>query len=510
MRPSDSIGFFEQISKPAFWLLLIAAMLFFVLGYGWMALDTTFPGMISDAVVYLFQADFFTERPPSRAASSFVFGYNYPPLFALWIALFGGGADAVERAALATAFSFYLCVPALVFLGVRMGLELAAAMFTALLFVLLPEVFLFSRNVLSEGLFTALCAVALAVMIARPARLEHLRLASFLVMLAILTRSAGIVLLAPLALVFWRLRRLDVAALAVLIVPLVSWSIFHSLSASADREPYSAALGTVSFATIVANLANYIDRWHAIWAGVAGAAAGLLLAWFVALAAAWWVINGLRRADPVAVFVAGYVGLFVIWPYPTHTTRFLIPLLPFLMLCAATIVTTKVRRGHPAMAAGAMGLLLASTVAASTIGQRARDGLPAHLDRGVSRSEPYLRLPTLKERQWFAEFLTAMSDVATRSATTVGVDECVVTPVVEHYFLYARRTAYRVVGEHDWARPGSFMGRCRYVFAIGTQTDRGADRFFPLNRRPEAFEILDRGISSEGVEFARLARLSVE
>jgi hypothetical protein len=81
------------------------------------------------------------------------------------------------------------------------------------------------------------------------------------------------------------------------------------------------------------------------------------------LAAVGWALR-LRRAGVAELWLPLYVGLVLIWPSEWSGERFILPILPMLLVCAAEVVLRGGRRiGHPALlGAGVVSVLMITGV----------------------------------------------------------------------------------------------------------------------------------------------------
>jgi len=169
---------------------------------------------------------------------------------------------------------------------------------------------------------------------------------------AFATRTAGMTILValPLAwLVAGRLRRAAWSA-TVAVGTLALWGLYQRWAAAEDPgylaqlvlvDPYSPDAGSVGGVGLVVraatNLWTYVSRViPQMVLGARGGTGTVLTAFglgFAALALAGWAVRARRSVPGVPeVFVVLYVGLIAVWPSVWTDRRFLLPLLPLLLL----------------------------------------------------------------------------------------------------------------------------------------------------------------------------------
>ena len=280
---------------------------------------------------------------------------KYPPFYPAVLAVtgkFGGGLIAFKIISL---MSTAASVIVLFLLGrKRLGREGGLAVAAA--FAFNPVLLYYSHWVLSEAPFVLLTLAGLWAAQRMEESWRWLAAATVAALLAYLTRSAGLPLIAALLLALgWQRLWRQLAAVASASVAVVGgWWLWGALAASRSAEqyssnfllidPYNPGLGYLGPGDLVARTVNNI-RVYAIdvlpesLAGVAPGSgvnplavlAALLL---IALALVAWV-RGIRKFRVLELFVALYAGLIFVWPQVWTDRRFLLPLLPVLYVLAA-------------------------------------------------------------------------------------------------------------------------------------------------------------------------------
>jgi hypothetical protein len=192
--------------------------------------------------------------------------------------------------------------------------------------------------------------------------------------LAYFTRSAGLPLLATLAL--WLLLRRRWRALSTtdvaLGVPVALWWLRARSAGGAAYvsefwmvDPYQPSLGQIGYAGLLGrfftNLVGYVTNW--LPGGIVGTG-GRWVAWLGVVATLagifGWVLETRRRVRPVEIFFPLYAGLILLWPEVWSGDRFALPLYPLLFVYGAALLqSAKTRLGAGASAAlGAAALAL--------------------------------------------------------------------------------------------------------------------------------------------------------
>ncbi len=335
---------------------------------------------------------------------------KYPPLYPILLALLTplGGVQLFKFASLGL-------TTLAVWLTYRLAVERigrGAALVAAGMFAVSPVLLDYSHYVLSEALFVALVLAAL-LWSQRDASAPSVEQApgawfswSLLLGLAaaggaFLTRTAGLPLLAALVL-FYLLERRSPAATAAGLLSVATaggWWLYQRLATSAPgvaprlsylqemllRNPYDPAAGTAGPTDLLIrsteNAWTYIsDVLPRSLAGGTAASAPDLVHPALGLAVAavaflGWVDRSTSRLGPAELFTVLYAAMLVIWPTVWTDQRFLLPLLPLILLYA---VGGAVRAGRwlsrrreggpgPTIAAG----ILAALVGVAAVGDAA-------------------------------------------------------------------------------------------------------------------------------------------
>ncbi len=331
------------------------ALLALLLGIGgfalfaWIGVRPAFNGLLSDSYVYLAAAEALGHDRALLA--HIVANYPFPPLFPFALGVVGGGSAAPERSYLfgaAVLAGLMLCLAR--WLRAE-GVPALAAAFAAVAFALLPLTLQIAMGILSEPLYMVL---VFGAMFALPARGAASRdtghayvLSALCVAAASMTRSVGIAAVAAFALVWalqrgWRFSRL---APLVAVLPFALWSLVKTLYGWHDY-----AIGRLGSDAPLRLVAANVEAWRVYAVQSVDLAmrshTRLVLALLSAIAALVWLARLVRgRFD--AIYVAAYLAIMVVWPYPHHALRFLFALLPFAFGYAMFGVTHALVRAAP-------------------------------------------------------------------------------------------------------------------------------------------------------------------
>lgn len=319
---------------------------------------------------------------------------RYPPLLPALLAVLGAfGGVGLAKIAMLVFTTLAVWVTACLgrrWIGAVPGLVAAA------LLALNPTLLEYGHYILSEAPFALL--VLLALWAAQRDDPKGAVLAMAAAVGAFATRTAGMTILAALPLAWLVAGRVRRAAWSggVAVATLVLWGLYQRWAAAADPgylaelllvDPYTPEAGSVGLVGLIvrasSNLWAYVSRVIPQTAiGADGTGSALLTSFGLglsALALAGWAARA-RRSAPGApeIFVVLYVGLIAVWPSVWTDRRFLLPLLPLVLLLAVGFVSDlggRFRRWAPIAVLAVIGLPCVAWVA-----ERA----PGRLDCAVS------------------------------------------------------------------------------------------------------------------------------
>jgi len=305
--------------------------------YLWLTLRGDFKGLLADSYIYLAMAREFASglEADSRLLNFMFDSYPFPPLYPLSLALFGaGGQSPIATYTLNAALMSG--VVGLAYVWQRaVGLPLIAALLSALLLAIMPVTLLSAMNVLSEPLYVLLTMGAAIRLSGARLSSGHWRDAALLVGLATLTRSAGLAALAALVWV-WVLRRGWQSSrwglLPALVLPGVWGLIQHCAGFGTYGAPAVFDKGVL--ATISVNLHALAGAGVGLFDPIGARHSAILVGSLAVVALPVWGVR-LMRAHFDAWYLLIYAGLLLLWPHPAHAARFLLAVLPLLLVYAA-------------------------------------------------------------------------------------------------------------------------------------------------------------------------------
>jgi hypothetical protein len=249
--------------------------------------------------------------------------------------------------------------------------------------VIVAPILLLSAVLMSEPLALALTALALvpATMLMMRGRTRDGVAAGLLVGLAILARSAAIVLLPSLlvGLVWRRSRRAAAIAVAISLVLIVPWFVWSGVHAHELPTPLAGSYGPYGpwlFGGYRANpaLIGDVVRYNAgrtfteigilVFGAFPRIARAPLLTALILSAITGLFFTG-RRALPLIIALAGYLVLVLAWPYAPG--RFIWTYYPLYAIAAAAAASALVRRARVQRAWRIPGALAAGIAAAALL-----------------------------------------------------------------------------------------------------------------------------------------------
>ena len=216
-----------------------------------------------------------------------------------------------------------------------------------------PTLLEYGHYILSEAPFTLLVVAALWLSL-RPGRKSAVW-AMLAAAAAFATRTAGLTILVALPLAWLmggRYRRAAWAGTAAAGV-LGAWALYQRWASEGPGylaelvllNPYAPEAGTVSLPRLVARAADnswlYLSRVlpETLLGAGGGSAGGFALGLLVAGAAlAGWVIRSRRAVRAPETFFFLYAALIVLWPSAWTDRRFLLPLVPVVLLLALAAI----------------------------------------------------------------------------------------------------------------------------------------------------------------------------
>jgi hypothetical protein len=427
---------------------------------------------------------------------------QFPPLYPALLAATGGATDlrlahAITTVCLLAAFA--ACYASLLAMGLPRGLALA----TTALFAVMPGTIQLALQLKSEGLYLALTLAALTLLSRASATRQPAAYwtAAGLVAAALLTRSAGLALLPALVLVLLRDRpRAWYGMLALSLLPFGAWTLLRQ-----PDHSYGDALLAYAQAPAAAIARQLAENLEALaWGLGANVLQTRPLLWVVvpvALVSAAVLVWRFCRWYVDAWYIAAYLALIVLWPYPSEAQRFGWVVMPWLLGYAVLaadrgaarfsnrpgVVQSAIRWSGPAV----LALLIAPSflIAAQRRAHAATQETPAlaqlpewyGADPVAARAEALLHL----------DMARAMQELGRQ----VPEGECVISIKPATVTFYSGRESF--VPPFDDVDDGAFRAgldaaRCRYVLLLAaTQPPQYPEPYYPKERLGERLEIVE-------------------
>lgn len=438
--------------------------------YGVVSQDTFYPGPNSDSMIYIFQAAWYSGEGPDWYYDH-IRGYTFPPGYPLWLRLFGASPETAKAAVVANTAAMFLAVGAFGFLLIRVRLRVTYCLVVLVVSFLSYRFFAESRSVGSETLFMALAFAALAMLAdgVRGMSRERLMVAALLVVGSYFTRSIGVVLVVLFVVHLLHARRFDGLVWAMIVVPIAFWKILSGFLFEA-YESYSDVFFSQDplnnlFSWVAVNLRE-MTRSMAALLGMHSSTGVVAL-----IAIATFVVPQALRGRILAQFLVGYFAIIAVWPYPTHMTRFLMPVWPLLVLSIFSgLQSLKVGpdRIRATICLGFFSIFL--TLNAFRYVDLAGYSMPGELEQ-YRFTLPIMSQNTEADALRFADHLHRGIMTAQAVSEFVPPDQCVSSIVPQFVSFYSDRRVSRIVfkDSHDVAMRK--IGVCPYVFVFGFFSD---------------------------------------
>jgi len=498
--------------------LLIAGFLSLAIAYYIWTWSYELGDFGGDNAFYLLTALHFSPwSPADEVATYFASQSQYPPLYPLVLALFGGGesllaAHVVTTTILLLAFvAFYHWIR-------RAGISPLIGVLAVLLFALLPGTYIQALSVLSENLYLLF---VLSSMIAIEAfeknkRPVYLWLAAIGVACALLTRSVGVALGSAFVL-FLLIRRPARYWIPVFIafVPAALWQLVGHQEGQGYVSSFLVKYSNGSLGSVFGRLwEQLIVLWHGWAANFAASFVGIVIASFLAVIG---MAGAARRAYFFKVdglYIVAYLLLIVIWPYPAEAQRFMFVAIPILLAQGLLLVADTLPRLRVDRFAIDFQLLLLVAVSLVVI-----PGLLLTIGRFVAPIPE--RIETFRRTQnwyvpnphgalvagWAGKLLVEhMKEVR----KYVPANDCVYGIKPSILGFYARRISVIPPPVHftdiEFAQYLD-QTRCRFFYAFGYDSPSFPVPFYPLNRLQDSITVISGAqLPGETAPFAVLAR----
>lgn len=475
-----------DVVVPAFSLVFLA-----VFYYVW-TWSTEIGDFGGDNAIYLLTAEYFSPwREASPVAAYFAKQSQYPPLYPLILALFGADqnllfAHIVTTTCLIFAFAvFYDWLRQLRF-------SMAEAIAATLLFAVLPGTYIHALSVLSENLYLLLTLISLLAVTKHEIDKQPrwLWIAACAIAGATLTRSVGITLMGAFFLylllhrppMFWRY-------MVATMLPIFVWQLVSTQTAPGYISSLIERYGSDPLTAFINHLGVEAQMIATGWIiNFTSSSIGLLVMAVIGVICLAGLIDRIvhRRFD--GFYVAFYLLLILIWPFPAEAQRFVLVIAPILLAHGMLLLDRVVLKKITAISAKTSWLLIVASMlivlpSLLLTVQRFMQPAPPMIESFRRTSEWYALDP--REARDNASFSKALVEHLRSATVHVPEGECIysIKPSVVGY--YARRVSV-IPPRHyfDSATFDDYLKRtnCRYFYLLGFISPSFPSLYYPLQR----------------------------
>lgn len=447
----------------------------------WVGLKDTLDGINSDAAIYVLMADALSPyHTQSFGFAEKLFAYYpFPPLYPALLALLGGGSATPAANYLAGAGAMACAVVASWCWARRSGTGSAAAAAASASLAITPIALFTIMGVFSEPLYLALSMAGFAVLAGPRPTSRDWRVAALLFGLAAVSRGVGAFAVVALLLSWaWKSRgRMTPAVPLLALLPSVLWTILkwaNGWTGSYFGSLFEKGLGPVVRAMLVQIPLNASAlAYHAV--RCLDLLSSRYATWVCALLALLATLTWLRRLRAVqvdALYIAIYLGVLLLWPFPNHFARFLLVLLPLFAAYAcwgAQWLAEYSRQPRlAAIAAAATGavLICVSLPSALLVIGQIRDA-ESPQDRAHTRMAFWYEFDSQAASRRNVGYAVQLLRAIERLGEQVPASACVSTTMPEMVMLHAHRHALRPPGagaSEETLRAA--LARCPYVLML--------------------------------------------
>lgn len=478
-------------------------------------------GFGGDNAIYLLSAQYLSPFSDHSAVSAAFFKSGpYPPLYPLVLAMTGGGQSLLS-AHLVTATCLIVALYLLYRWQRALALSRAEATAISALIAMVPGVYLQSLEILSENLY--LCLTLLALFSYERANTSSgnrwLAVTALAVASAMLTRTAGVALLAAFVVHLLSKKRSKAIIFAIIaLFPPLLWHLLGNHSSYAGSFMRVYAHDPVG--SVVAHIGDQMRALGYGWVGNFSSSRSLgtsipaLLIGGVALAG---LLVRLREWKFDAVYVAFYLLILLVWPFPGEAERFMVVILPILFV-HGFLLLRRVRRaplfGAQRPVADLLFLAVISIIVLPQLvltASRFAQSVPEQLVR-------FKRTPGWYQGTTQEGLLSLYSSYAITSALesargAVPAGNCVLSikPSVTAYYVgvMSMSPPLSSVPEPDFRRQLETEG-CHYLMMFGFSSPTFREPFYPYERLKDRLTVLQAvSFGDRNHPVAMLARLNV-
>jgi hypothetical protein len=453
-----------------------------------------------DSAIYLLTARHFSPwSDHSDVAAYFAGTSQYPPLFPFILAISGGGESTLVAHLVTTTFLLFAVI-AFYYWMLALGFPVLHAGMTAVLFMLLPGVYMEALSVHSENtyLMASLAGLMAATRAEKSAHSMWYWLGALSIAAASLTRGVGITLVVAFIvyLVLWRPARAWLYAF-VSALPMLLWNLLHDRQGPSYIDSFVEKYSGISPDDLFSHLGVELNALWSGWVGnfsispvalpVMGVIGAICL---VGMLYRLW----LRKLD--GLYAAAYLLLILIWPFPAEAQRFVYVIIPVLI---------------------AQGLLFAGTLFRGRLNIRYLDAqttmllciFVVALPALMLTANRFMRLPPAEladlrhNPSWYAlDPRDAMSNIAFDKLLVdhlrqiegmVPEGSCVYSIKPSVIGFYANRVSMIPPRQYfDQSAFDAYLKRtnCRYFYLMGFASPSFSEAYYPLSRLYQSLAVM--------------------
>jgi hypothetical protein len=428
----------------------------------------------------------------------------FPPLFPALVGLFGAGFLAGHLIAVSTLLAALVAL----YRWLRAeGLGPLASSGTALAFALMPGTYFQALNIMSENPYLALSLLCIVVerraQASGPGRPVLWWVAAGVVAAAPLVRTAALPLMAAFAmrLLIVKPRRWPwmIVASAVPLAAWLAWGAFHrtgvAVYASQAAPMYAHAPVAALLAQLAAESWMLLGGWIEAWLSEGRARVLIDLVFLLGVVC---LLGGARRLAALkfdAIYVALYLAVLLVWPFPDAAQRLSYVIVPVLLAQGVLLIHssgwTRHRPGSvvvPALCTSVPAIVLLPTLLLTI----ARFAAPVPAGMEVARHSQYW-YRTLDTRTGVptAEFLAAILDDLPKLNRLVPAGECIFSIKPTLVALYSGHMSYAPPeGSTSAAQFSRDIGRCRYAYVLAISSPAFPEPLYPLHRLQQPVRVV--------------------
>ena len=454
-----------------------------------------------DNAIYILTAHYFSPwSGHSDVAAYFAKHSQYPPLFPFVLAIFGGGENLLIAHIITTICLLSALVVFYYWLTV-LGFSAFHAGMAGLLVAVLPGTYMEALSVHSENLYLLLSLSGLlAVSIAEKSeRTAWYWLAALCIAAATLTRGVGVSLVAAFA-CYMALRRPPRALsyVVVCLFPVVLWNLLWLKHGPSYLDSFNQKYMGMSLDTLVSHVGVQL---HAMWYGWAGNFSAshiglpvMSVIGMICLLGATHRIS-LRKLD--GYYVAAYLFLILVWPFPAEARRFIFAIMPVLLvqgLLFLEVVPGKGRlhRLFDFRIITILSIFLIALPALALNASRFMKRPPGNLAAYRHNLGWYALDP--REALSNIAFNYALADHLRQIKSIVPADSCIYSIKPSIVGFYADRISMIPPRENidDKAFKSSLKETgCRYFYLMGFSSPSFSKPYYPADRLQDSLKILN-------------------